>query len=81
MPCPCRVTVSSSGVVFPTVLTLVFYKDNIFAAKEEEEPPKGWQKVPSRSRPGKFSFKNMKTGQVYDRLPRSAFFDDDVLGR
>ena len=61
------------AVLFPTVLTVYFYKDQIFAEPVEVEPPKGWSKVPSRSRPGKFSYKNNKTGAVYDRLPPEAF--------
>merc|ERR1719163_2454053 len=51
---------------------------------DTEKLPKGWKKVPSRSRPGEFSYENIKTGQVYSDLPRSAFmggggefFDDE----
>ena len=29
----------------------------------------GWEKVPSRSRPGQFSFKNLQTGDVYEKIP------------
>jgi hypothetical protein len=64
------------GVLFPTVLTAVVYRENIaeiFAEPPEVEPPKGWRKVPSRSRPGKFSYENIKTKEVYSRLPPSAF--------
>ena len=45
-----------------------------------QKVPKGWKRVPSRSRPGQFSFKNIKTGQVYDRIPTGgkAFYDDEV---
>ena len=40
--------------------------------------PKGWKKVPSQSRPGQFSYQNLKTGQRYDRIPQSEFFDDEL---
>jgi len=43
--------------------------------------PKGWRRVASRSRPGQFSYENIKTGDRYDKLPRSAgggaFYDDE----
>ena len=39
--------------------------------------PKGWRKVPSRSRPGEFSFENMKTKERFDKLPMGSFFDDE----
>ena len=67
------------GVVFPTVLTLYFYKDNVAAIFEpppEVEPPKGWRKVPSRSRPGKFSYENIKTKERYDRIPNWAWKEE-----
>ena len=60
-------------VLFPTAVTVFIYKDQIFAPPVEVEPPKGWKKVPSQSRPGKFSYLNTKTGQRYDKLPRDAF--------
>ena len=66
------------GVGFPTLITGVFYKDNIasiFEPPPEVEPPKGWKKVPSQSRPGKFSYLNQKTGERYDRIPNSAWKD------
>ena len=47
----------------------------------KEKLPPGWKKVKSRSRPGKFSYENVKTGQRYDRLPqvrvKGDFYDDD----
>ena len=64
------------GVVFPTALTFYFYWDNIldiFAPPPEVEPPKGWRKVDSRSRPGKFSYENIKTKERYDRIPNWAW--------
>jgi len=63
------------GVIFPTVLTAIVYRDNIAAVFEpppEVEPPPGWKKVPSESRPGKFSYLNVKTKERYDRIPNSA---------
>ena len=39
--------------------------------------PKGWRKVPSRSRPGEFSFENIKTKERFDKLPMGSFFDDE----
>jgi len=48
------------------------------AGKQEAGVPRGWKKVPSESRPGQFSYLNLKTGQKYDRLPKSgAFYDDE----
>ena len=63
------------AVIFPTVVTLGFFKDGVidFFNPPPEEIPPGWRKVPSQSRPGKFSYENIKTGQRYDRLPNSAF--------
>jgi len=64
------------AIGFPLVLCAVVYKDNIasiFEPPPEVEPPRGWQKVESRSRPGKFSYENMKTGERYDRIPNSAW--------
>ena len=63
------------AVIFPTVVTLGFFKDSVIAIfnPPPEEIPPGWRKVPSQSRPGKFSYENIKTGQRYDRLPNSAF--------
>lgn len=34
-------------------------------------------KVPSRSRPGEFSFENIKTKERFDKLPMGSFFDDE----
>ena len=65
------------AVGFPTAVTLFYYKDNIFGPPIEYPPPPGWKKVESRSRPGQFSYKELKTGQVYDRLPNWAFSGDD----
>jgi len=64
------------GFGFPTILTAFVYRENIAAIFEEPpevEPPPGWRKVPSRSRPGKFSYENIKTKDRYDRLPPEAF--------
>ena len=63
------------AVIFPTVVTLGFFKDSVIAIfnPPPEEIPPGWRKVPSQSRPGKSSYENIKTGQRYDRLPDSAF--------
>ena len=46
--------------------------------------PKGWRKVPSRSRPNAFSYENTKTGERFDRPPNAAgkfggaVYDDEV---
>jgi hypothetical protein len=63
------------SVIFPTVVTLYFFKDGVveFFNPPPEELPPGWRKVPSQSRPGRSSYENIKTGQRYDRLPNSAF--------
>ena len=63
------------AVIFPTVVTLGFFKDGVidFFNPPPEEIPPGWRKVPSQSRPGRSSYENIKTGQRYDRLPNSAF--------
>jgi len=61
------------AIGFPIAITLVFYKDQIFAEPVEVEPPRGWRKVPSRSRPGKFSYENVKTKERYDRIPNWAW--------
>lgn len=45
--------------------------------KPKGEPPEGWKKVPSQSRPGQFSYLNVQTGQRYDKLPGAGLFDDD----
>merc|ERR1719258_512421 len=42
-----------------------------------EQLPKGWRKVPSRSRPGEFSFENIKTRERFDKLPVGSFYDDE----
>jgi len=48
------------------------------AGKAEAGVPRGWKKVASESRPGQFSYLNLKTGQKYDKLPTSgAFYDDE----
>ena len=62
-------------VLFPTVVTAYFFKDSIsmFFNPPPEEVPQGWRKIPSQSRPGKFSYENIKTKERYDRLPNSAF--------
>ena len=44
----------------------------------KEQIPKGWKKVPSNSRPGKFSYLNTKTNQRYDSLPQQNVYDDEV---
>jgi len=67
--------VGALAVGFPTILCVVVYKDNILSIFEPPpEPvcPPGWRKVESRSRPGKFSYENSKTGERYDRLPNWA---------
>ena len=46
--------------------------------KQQGGVPKGWKKVPSQSRPGQFSYENIKTGQRFDRLPSSEIYDDEV---
>lgn len=47
--------------------------------KKSDGLPKGWRKVPSRSRPGQFSYENTKTGQVFDRPPGGGnIYDDEV---
>merc|ERR1719163_2564266 len=43
----------------------------------KETLPKGWKKVPSNSRPGKFSYLNTSTGKRYDRIPKSTVYDDE----
>lgn len=43
--------------------------------------PSGWKRVPSNSRPGQFSYLEVKTGKRYDKLPPSAgggIYDDEV---
>ena len=46
---------------------------------KETKLPAGWRKVPSRSRPGAFSYENTKTGQRYDRPPGGgSVYDDEV---
>jgi len=62
------------AVGFPTALILFVYKD-YKPTPPVEEIPKGWQKVPSASRPGKFSYLNTRTKERYDRLPREAWKD------
>ena len=57
----------------PEVVAQLFGKKTAAA----EALPKGWRKVPSRSRPGEFSYENIKTKQVYDKLPVGAFYDDE----
>merc|ERR1712194_138997 len=46
---------------------------------EQKGIPKGWKKVASESRPGEFSFLNLKTGKKYDKLPATGgnFYDDE----
>lgn len=64
------------AVIFPTVVTAAFFKDSIadlFGPPPPEEIPKGWRKEPSQSRPGKFSYVEIKTKERYDRLPNRAF--------
>ena len=65
------------AVIFPTVVTAYFFRDGIveFFNPPPEEIPPGWRKEPSQSRPGKFSYVNIKTRERYDRLPNSAFID------
>ena len=69
------------GVGFPTAVTLVFYKDNLLSifddpASDPDEPvPPGWKKQPSESRPGKYSYLNIKTKERFDRLPNGAWGD------
>lgn len=46
-------------------------------SKQKDGIPKGWKKVPSQSRPGEFSYLNVKTGKRYDRLPTGSFYDDE----
>ena len=62
-------------VIFPTLVTAYFFKDsiNLFFNPPPEEIPAGWRKIPSQSRPGKFSYENIKTKERFDRLPNSAF--------
>lgn len=65
------------AVIFPTVVTLAFFKDNILEAFEpdpysESELPPGWKQVPSQSRPGQFSYLNTATQERYDKLPPAA---------
>lgn len=43
-----------------------------------EAVPKGWRKVPSNSRPGQFSYENIKTKKRYDRIPSGQFYDDEL---
>merc|ERR550514_415822 len=40
------------------------------------EFPEGWDKVPSRSRPGQFSFKHLASGDVYDAVPHWAWEEE-----
>jgi len=68
--------VAAVGLGFPTLVTAVIYKDNILSIFEpppEVEPPPGWRKVESRSRPGKFSYEEIKTKERYDRIPNWAW--------
>ena len=65
------------GVLFPTLVTVAFFKDNIADAfapdiYSEDNLPPGWRKVPSQSRPGQFSFENSATRERYDKLPQAA---------
>jgi len=50
-----------------------------FFSGEQKGIPKGWKKVASESRPGEFSFLNLKTGKKYDKLPATGgnFYDDE----
>lgn len=52
--------------------------------QKEEALPAGWKKVKSVSRPGEFSYENLKTGQRYNSIPPSLlrrsgseFYDDE----
>tara|TARA_B110001452_G_C15160951_1_gene403846 strand:- start:589 stop:1095 length:507 start_codon:yes stop_codon:yes gene_type:complete len=63
------------AVLFPTIVTAFFFKDSIaeaFGPPPPEEIPAGWRKENSQSRPGKFSYVNIKTKERYDRLPNWA---------
>ena len=63
------------AVIFPTIVTAFFFKDSIaeaFGPPPPEEIPAGWRKENSQSRPGKFSYVNIKTKERYDRLPNWA---------
>jgi hypothetical protein len=40
------------------------------------DAPFGWEKVQSRSRPGQFSFKHLKSGDVYDSVPSWAWIEE-----
>jgi len=46
-------------------------------ARRKENLPKGWKKVPSNSRPGQFSYLEIKTGKRYDRAPMQNVYDDE----
>ena len=62
------------AVLFPLAICLVFYKDNFMELINPTPPlpPPGWKEVPSRSRPGKFSWKS-PTGEIYDKIPYDAY--------
>ena len=79
MRCVAVLALAAGAVAFNTPSTRPALVQPRAASPVMQKLPKGWRKVPSRSRPGEFSFKNMKTGQVYDRIPTGgSFYDDEV---
>ena len=65
------------SIVFPTLVTALFFKDSILDAftpdpYNEDQLPPGWRKVPSTSRPGQFSYEQTATKERYDKLPPAA---------
>ena len=43
-------------------------------ASYEGVVPDGWEKVPSRSRPGQFSFKDLESGEIYSEIPSTVMY-------
>ena len=41
----------------------------VSSAPDGETLPEGWERVPSRSRPGEWSYLNRRTGQAYQEKP------------
>lgn len=55
--------------------TMQFFKQG---QARPEALPKGWRKVPSQSRPGEFSYENIKTKKRYNKIPSGQFYDDEL---
>jgi hypothetical protein len=67
-------TMDVLAMIFFLAICLVFYKDNFMELINPTPalPPPGWKEVPSRSRPGKFSWKS-PTREIYDKIPYDAY--------